>query len=158
MVNGKACPEGSSRQNTSHCNYLFWSILTFHGSAIFALPEMSGVSCRIRMNRTACNILCANQLIWLRASVRTNRPTASMCTNLSATGSCSRLAFDWYKIRCICTIYCWKGDKTAYAAFYYIKKPLDLYHAKRWVCVHRYRHVPNFCSEFWMQIFFNPNK
>lgn len=30
---------------------------------------------------------------------------------------------------CICTIYCWEGVKTAYAAFYYIKKPLDLYHA-----------------------------
>lgn len=28
-------------------------------------------------------------------SVRTNRPTASMCTNLSATGSCSQLPFEW---------------------------------------------------------------
>lgn len=73
IVNGKPCPEGSSRQGTSHCNHLFWSILTFHGSVISGLPETSGVSCRIRMNRTACNILCGNQLIWLRAKCEDNQ-------------------------------------------------------------------------------------
>lgn len=57
----------SSHSNTSHCNYLFWSALTFPGSLIPTLPETSGVICQIRMNRTACSILCGNQLIWLRA-------------------------------------------------------------------------------------------
>lgn len=39
FVDGKPSPEGGSRRDTSHCNHLFWSAWTFHGSVISALPE-----------------------------------------------------------------------------------------------------------------------